>query len=511
MDTGVAMAMMPTKSYAQARADKNTDLQASLALSDIYQKKLADKQAFEGKVNAQFAALKSLGIEQPDQDRINFFVNDLRSALSKKILDKYDGDVQKYMQYEGENDLQQYTSEILNSPILQQGLKNKYNFGMYSADVKDGKDFQRLVSYKLNDGTVKTDVPFAEALNDYYNYKTPELPYDGGFKTPGGAEDHFLANFHPDPNKRYGMQMKDENGNIITSAPPVTAQEYFTFLTENKENPLSPKDAYQVLNQKYPLIAGSLKWKTDNAQEMDLKLKQFGLSMAQFKDNSARGWAGINVQKAGLELKRQTLALAKAQSTGANADYIWRNSGFETSKNSAYAVGPGLGLVPNALSVIGIIAENDKSGKQVITGKATKIYSTTNPKVTADISGVDHKINEVDMANKYKDGDGNIFVKAKVQMTDDAAEKSGILKDGILFDKNIGFNSTLTGGKLNKLFGTNRKRTFDVFLPIPKDASSNFMFNFTAKDPTKLDNENFGVQTQMQLQDEEDFMLNSDQ
>lgn len=375
LDAGISIGLLPTKSYAQARADRGADMQYTLALADLYKNQLAEKQAFEQKINKQFAALKSLGIEQPDQERLNLFVNDLRGTLTKKIMDKYDGDVRKYMMYEGDNDLQDYTMQIIDNPLFKQALTNKSNLGVYTLDKKEGKDYTRKVSYNLIDGTKKENVSFDEAVSDYYSYKTNELPYNGAFKKPKEAFEFFTKTLHPDPLKRYGI--KDEQGNIV--APSVTPQEYYDYLTNNKDNPLSKSDAAQLTADEYPTIAPSLKWATDNVQKLGQDNEKLKLEKWKAKDASTRGWAHIQNGRVANALKAQQIKAAN-QLPIAFTDFLqqygWQGDGTERPLNDIERATILKTLKENPIGSFLAVKDvekfdpkNPKNGKEIILNK----------------------------------------------------------------------------------------------------------------------------------------------
>lgn len=375
LDAGIAIGLLPTKSYAQARADRGADMQYTLGLADLYKNQLSEKQAFEQKINKQFAALKSLGIEQPDQERLNLFVNDLRGALTKKIMDKYDGDVRKYMMYEGDNDLQDYTMQIIDNPLFKSAITNKSNLGVYTLDKKDGKDYTRKVSYALIDGTKKENVSFDEAVSDYYSYKTNELPYNGAFKKPKEAFEFFTKNLHPDPLKRYGV--KDENGNIV--APSVSPQEYYDYLTNNKDNPLSKEDAAQLTADEYPTIAPSLKWATDNLQKYGQENDKLSLEKWKAKDASARGWAQVQNGRVANALKAHQIK-TENQPPIAFTDFLqgygWQGDGSQRPLNDNERATILKTLKDNPIGSFLAVKDgekfdpkNSKTGKEIILNK----------------------------------------------------------------------------------------------------------------------------------------------
>ena len=478
-DTGVALGLMPGVSYAQARADRQADLQYNIALADINKKQLQEKQDAEQKIAAKFSALKSMGFERPDQERLNFLIDDVRSKLTSKIMDKYNGDVRKYMMYEGNTDLEVVTNDILSNPVLQSAIQNKYNFGQYGIDLKEGKDYQRRVSYKLTDGTEKNGVTFSEALNDYYAYKTDKLPYSGAFAKPKGIYEFFQSQIHPDPGKRYGVV--DENGNH--AAPSVSYQEAFDYLVGNKDNPMKPEDAKELLDREYNMMAPSLKWKTDDWQKWLLENEKFSFMKAMEIDKSKD-------RKTGLALKAAAIAATAANkaNTGqtVNKSDIFFDKSWKGSK-PGMGSGPSMGMIPDVLKTKGIMLEKEK-GKQIISGKADKVFSTTNPKNAVDLSPYDHKIVSVDETKKYSDG-RNVFVKVKIEMIDDDMEKAGMLTDkwfGKDQPKN-NFTSSRKGG-FRQLFTTNKIRTVDVFIPIDDNADSRYMIDAFTSNPTKEDN-----------------------
>lgn len=478
-DTGIAIGLMPGTSYAQARADKQADLQYTIALADMQKKKLQEKHEADTKIKTKFAALKSLGIEGPDQERVNMLVDDLRSQLSKKILNEYDGDLRKYMMYEGDSDLEEYTTTILNSPILQTALSNKMNLGAYAIDLKEGKDYSRLVSYKLTDGTEKTDVPFEEAVNDYHSYKTADLPYNGSFAKPKKAFEYFQSQIHPDPDKRYGVL--DANGQHV--APGVSPEEYFDYLTNNGDNPLTGKDALELVKREYPAIAPALKWKTDDLQKWLLENAKFGLQKWQAQDASNDRKKSLALQEQDVILKAAALDATNkaAGKPGPNKSDIYFDMGLQTD-NKGRMSGPSLGMNIDALKLAGISVDKLADGTKKISGQINTAYSPEDMKTTVNLAKSPHKIIAIDESKKYSDGK-NTFVKARIEILADDMEAAGILeKKTFGSDKDKGFKSTKAKNGL---------RVVDLLIPIPKDEKYRYMFNTITTDPTKLDNAPF--------------------
>lgn len=521
----MAMALMPTVSYAQARADKQADLSYTTALADLRRQQLAEKQAAQQKMSNQFAALKSLGIEAPDQSRVNMLVDDMRKSISDKILEKYDGDVRKYMMYEGENDLQEYTSGVLNSPVLQQALKNKYAFGVYAMDVKDGKDYQRRVSYTLNDGTKKEGVPFSEAMADYYAFKTAELPYNGSFEIPKGAMEFFTKTHKP--GFEYGTYNEKTRG---YDPVQVDAQDYFEYLTNNADNPMSAQDAAALVQDVYPML--NMQWATKDP----LEIKKFELDVWSKKDASARGWAQVENQKMANYLKAKGLQGAQMSVVQGYLDPTVSAKPVNIGGLSVGATKIGPNDREKMLNLLGVAftKKEFQDGKEVTMPKnigAGTVLAGSDPTQAINFANNKDKngnnlplpkIKKVydDQIYFIPDNNGVVRPYYKAVMTSDEGTLQKTMVNGkpIVAGRMLGADEL--GGPFNVKytdkagwgdvggFLKNRKAEFEGFLPIPYDAN---IIGSVDRDLKQFNKQNIGGFGEMQMITPDDIPFSIDE
>lgn len=488
-NAGVAIGLLPSRSYEQARQDRQADLQYSAALGDLYTQQLMEKQNFQAAMNQKFAGLQNLDIQEPDQNRINILVNDMRKNISDKILNKYDGDLRKYMMYEGTSDIEEYTNKILTNPLMQEANNNKSAMGLYSLDQKEGKNFVRDVSYKLIDGTDKT-ASFGEALKDYFEYKTTSLPYNGAFEKPVGAMDFFTSNIHPDPQKRYGLTIKDESGNTIRVAPEVTEIEYMDYLMNPEKGPgLNREDALLVLQKEFPIIKGSLKWKTDNLQELQIKEKEYGLKAWKAQQDINIDYAKLNEARRANDINASRV---KQENNNLNTSNllldIMRTRAF-TGKGGVGSVLPTIGKGDAFMNTLGL-----QIGQKI----NLPIMSNNGKSGSIDLSGTNHKLISVDKNNILflgKDAAGieQFGMVAKIDISETDAENTGLWKNAFIDKPSKNFpNAKNTGSKdWWGLAPEDRIEVGEVIIPFTADASFRAGLDYQLKDLSSKDEKTY--------------------
>jgi hypothetical protein len=145
-------------------------LQFQQQSTNIAENSLRNQQIAEAKLAEYQDTINKAGLLDPDKKKVQA-VND---QLKKKIKDgiiKYHGDVSRYMDSGGLTELHEYQQDLMNSPEMQRGQMNFYNYNKAKADAAAGLTLREI-----------NGKHFDEHYKDYLDGKSEVLPYEGAFK-----------------------------------------------------------------------------------------------------------------------------------------------------------------------------------------------------------------------------------------------------------------------------------------------------------------------------------------
>ena len=244
-------AAMPTQSWAQRRADRQSQLLMRGYLGQMKEQEYQQELQLNQQMAERNEKLANLPILSPDQQRVNGAMDAYRKEVADKLQTKYNGDYKKYRESELMIDAQKFVSKITNSPVIRRAQTNKLNFGLAHEDLQKGDRVARKVTYRLSDGTTK-QADWETHYQDFQQGLTETLQYWGSYKQPKGLPDYFTKNYSPN---------KDINNPMSRFVPqPVTEEDVFNVL--KMQEGMSEDDALDYIRRS-GIRKGSLYWKFD--------------------------------------------------------------------------------------------------------------------------------------------------------------------------------------------------------------------------------------------------------
>lgn len=209
-----------------ARAQNIQYLQAANRLQE---QDIADATKAQAAQQDYLNQLNNITILQPDMERIRAVESELRPNIAEKIK-KYNGDVAKYMKYEGMTDLNRYVKDLLGNPTTLKAINNAKAAAAYQADATAGL----VERYDIDPNTGQPLNSFAQQLQAFENGDADSLSYRGGFK-PAKFDEKIFSGIYGSEN-RYKPKK-------------VGLGDYFdTAYRALQEGGLNPNDAYQQAN-----------------------------------------------------------------------------------------------------------------------------------------------------------------------------------------------------------------------------------------------------------------------
>ncbi|MBO0939954.1 hypothetical protein J2I47_25640 [Fibrella sp. HMF5335] len=297
---GLAVALMPTRNFAQERADKAANLQ----LMQMEQQQAA--QAAEEKRTALASVQNTLSLVDqqdflaPDKARLNLNLTEpFRQQVEKEITDDYGGDVTRYGRERGDYLAKQFAKQLLAHPLRQQALQTKANYAL----AKDAEAKGKLI---VGD--------FDKDYLDYMQGRTDRLVFRGAYDAPKNVWDYFDKNHST--KGQYG-QTTVVNGKLQQRAFEVTRDDLYGHLLSEGLSPAEAQDYMRRVNYQ-----GGRTWKMDSQSPWD--------AAEQAQQNAFRQQAlnyqgqGLAIQREGMSLERQRtnaeVSLKDAQAQKAQAE-----------------------------------------------------------------------------------------------------------------------------------------------------------------------------------------------
>ena len=162
------------------RHDAERALQFQQQSTNIAEQSLHQSQMAQAKLAEYYDTINKAGLLDPDQKKVQAKNDELKSKIKDGIL-KYNGDVSRYMDSGGLTELHEYQQDLINSPEMERGQSNFYNYNKAKADAAAG------LILRHTDGKL-----FDEHVKDYFNGKLDTINYNGAFERPeGDPQKHF--------------------------------------------------------------------------------------------------------------------------------------------------------------------------------------------------------------------------------------------------------------------------------------------------------------------------------
>jgi hypothetical protein len=191
-----AMALLkPTVSWAQHRSDRDRQLQYQAAITQDAQVKQAEAEQAAAATQQATSALYEVPFLEQDQNKWKDFVDTMLADNEKRIQTEFGGDRERYAKERYKQDLANMTLKATRSPLFKASLKRRTDVVQLMADQSKGL-IDRPVTYRLNDGTMKT-APATQNYLDFQAGKTTDFTYQGGYAAPTKFNDFFSKNYSP--------------------------------------------------------------------------------------------------------------------------------------------------------------------------------------------------------------------------------------------------------------------------------------------------------------------------
>jgi hypothetical protein len=208
------LALRPTESFAQKRADQQAKTQLALGGLQLAQQEYNIYEQNRRELQKTLDYVKQMpmlprGLQIVQQK----VVQPLRDEIFKKIKEKYNGNERDFLQQEGNYYEDLVLNKLSTDPVVEQQLKTKTNVALAMKDLSDGK-------------VLKGGNYFDKALSDYNAGAADFIDYTGGYKPPKGILDIPLKNFHPDASYKYGIH---DSTTGKYSPVPFTRAEYVKY------------------------------------------------------------------------------------------------------------------------------------------------------------------------------------------------------------------------------------------------------------------------------------------
>jgi len=181
-------------------------LQFQQQSTNIAENSLKNQQLSAAKLQEYYDTINKAGLLDPDKKKVQAKNDELKSRIKDGIL-KYHGDVSRYMDSGGLTELHQYQQDLINSPEMQRGQANFFNFNKAKADAAAG-----LILRPSGDKT------FDEHAKDYFDGKTDTLQYNGAFERP-----------EIDPRKYFG----ENYGNLNKTPQAASPADVFDYVFQS--------------------------------------------------------------------------------------------------------------------------------------------------------------------------------------------------------------------------------------------------------------------------------------
>lgn len=228
MESSALLSLTGVNNWEEIRGEKRADLQRVALLNQMQQQELSLQQEAAKQVQDHLNTIGKIKVLDNDHAAIQAKEKDLSKSIQEGVQ-KYGGNVKKYLLSGGLTELQKYQQNLVNSDEVQRGLMNAFNHNRYQADLAAGLT-PRPVSV---DGKTMS---YGEQFDQYNQGKVKNLQYHGGFAMPEG-----------DPRKEFAGVY----GNAEMNPQEVNPEDVFHYwLDSAKKKGLSEQDAAYVAQQK---------------------------------------------------------------------------------------------------------------------------------------------------------------------------------------------------------------------------------------------------------------------
>ena len=143
-DWGLYSALRGKNNWQQRRADKMMNFQMTEALRAKRERENQQRMQMEAKFLEYQNAIQNLDVLKQDQERVRGVEGKARQNVIAGIA-KYDGDINKYMNSGGLQEMNAYQQEVMQSEELSNAVQNKKNMAMYLADRAKGDRWMKSV------------------------------------------------------------------------------------------------------------------------------------------------------------------------------------------------------------------------------------------------------------------------------------------------------------------------------------------------------------------------------
>ena len=143
-DWGLYSALRGKNNWQQRRADKMMNFQMTEALRAKRERENQQRMQMEAKFLEYQNAIQNLDVLKQDQERVRGVEGKARQNVIAGIA-KYDGDINKYMNSGGLQQMNAYQQEVMQSEELANAVQNKKNMALYLADRAKGDRWMKSV------------------------------------------------------------------------------------------------------------------------------------------------------------------------------------------------------------------------------------------------------------------------------------------------------------------------------------------------------------------------------
>ena len=231
VDYGLLSALRGRTNWADIKAEKQAELGYQSVLNRMQEEQNLAQQQKQAAINEYLQAAGKLNVLPKGMDRIREINEPLVQGIAENIK-KYNGDVDKYMQVQGQVDLNHYLNSLMNHPTTVKELMNASAASKYFADKNLGRqergEVDPLTGNLLN--------PFESQLAKYNSGDVDTLNYGGSFEFPDFDTKVFGENYG-NPSNPYQV--------VPVGAETLSEYAYNEF----KKKGLDDKDARQAALQ----------------------------------------------------------------------------------------------------------------------------------------------------------------------------------------------------------------------------------------------------------------------
>ncbi|MBO0937863.1 hypothetical protein J2I47_14995 [Fibrella sp. HMF5335] len=311
---GLAQALMPTRNFAQERADKAANLQL-VQLDQQQAAQAADqKRTALGQVQNTLSAIDQQSLLAPDKARLNLNLTEpFRQQVEAELRDDYGGDVTRYQRERGDFAAKQFAKQLVSHPLYTRAIQNMANYAL----AKDAEAKGKLIVGN-----------FDQHYADYMQGRTDTLHFQGAYDAPKNVWDYFDKNHHAQ--SPYGQYVGKAGGRPQYKAFEVTHQDLEDRLISEGLTPAEAADYIKRLDYR-----GGRTWKMDSQSPWE--------AQDQAQQNAFRQQA-LNYQGQGLAIQREGMSLERHRTS---AEVSLKNAQAQKAQAEAKGSTGSAGIVQN--------------------------------------------------------------------------------------------------------------------------------------------------------------------